>query len=307
MKQNLGNQRDWIWHGWHIHYTFQRVAKEHKSVDIPILLLHGFGASLGHWRHNIPVLSQHHTVYALDLLGFGASQKVYTNYGVPLWSELVYDFWNTFIAQPCILIGNSIGSLIALNTVVEYPMIAKGLVMLSLPDICARQKLIPPKIQPLINTLENLFASPLLIRLIFYLVRQPSIIRRSLKLAYIDHTNVDDQLVNIISLPPRDQGAVRALIALTKSVSNFSLSATELLQQVNIPILLLWGKGDRLIPPTLATKFSQINPKIELKLLDNLGHCLHDENPNLFHQLLFQWWFYQECYVNVSKVTERNL
>ncbi|BAQ61204.1 possible alpha/beta hydrolase superfamily [Geminocystis sp. NIES-3708] len=289
MNENIGNQRDWIWHGWHIRYTFKRVALENKFSDIPIILLHGFGASLGHWRHNIPVLSQHHTVYALDLLGFGASKKAYTNYGVELWSELVYDFWNTFITQPCIILGNSIGSLIALNTVVEYPLIAKGLVMLSLPDISARQKLIPPKIQPFVNTLENLVASPFLIRLIFYLVRQPSIIRRSLKFAYIDHTNVDDELVNIISLPPHDRGAARALIALSKSVSNFSLSTSELLKQINIPILLLWGKSDRLIPPTSAKELVKINPKIELQLLDNLGHCLHDENPDLFHQLLLKW------------------
>lgn len=287
--KNLGNQRDWIWHGWHIRYSFQRVVKENTLCDIPIILLHGFGASLGHWRHNISILSQHHTVYALDLLGFGASKKAYTNYGVELWSQLVYDFWNTFICQPCIIIGNSIGSLIALNTVAQYPIIAKGLVMLSLPDISARQKLIPPIIQPLVNTIENLVASPLLIRLIFYFVRQPSIIRRSLKLAYIDHTNVDDELVNIICLPPCDRGAPRALISLSKSVTNFSVSSSQLLKQVHLPILLLWGKSDRLIPPILAEELAQINSHIELQLLDNIGHCLHDENPQLFHQLFFQW------------------
>lgn len=54
-------------------------------------------------------------------------------------------------------------------------------------------------------------------------------------------------------------------------------------------MLLLWGKGDRLTPPTLAAELAQINPQIELKLLENLGHCLHDENPQLFHQLLLQW------------------
>ena len=284
-----GNERDWIWHGWHIHYSFQRVVLENKSKDIPIILLHGFGASLGHWRHNIPVLSQNHTVYAIDLLGFGASKKAYTNYGIELWSQLVYDFWNVFINKPCIIIGNSIGSLIALNTVAKYPIIAKGLVMLSLPDIAARQKLIPAKIFPLIKTIENLVASPILIRLIFLVARQPNIIRRCLKVAYINHTNVDDELVNIISLPPQDNGAARALIALTKSVSDFSLSAEELLKKINIPILLLWGKSDKLIPPTLAEELAKTNPKIELKLLDNLGHCLHDESPDLFHQLLAQW------------------
>ncbi|MGI0483484.1 alpha/beta fold hydrolase [Geminocystis sp. CENA526] len=284
-----GNERDWIWRGWHIHYSFERVATENELTDIPIILLHGFGASLAHWRHNIPVLSQYHTVYALDLLGFGASKKVYGNYGIDLWTELVADFWHTFIDKPCIIIGNSIGSLIALNTVAQYPHIATKLVMISLPDISARQKMIPSALQPLVKTLENLVASPLLIRLIFYIVRQPNIIRRSLKVAYIDHSNVDDELINIISRPPLDRGSARALIALSKTMGDFSTSLEELLKRVDIPILLLWGKLDRLIPPTQAQKLAQINPNIELKLLDNLGHCLHDESPQLFNQIVLNF------------------
>jgi haloalkane dehalogenase len=284
-----GNERDWIWRGWHIHYSFERVASENQSRDIPIILLHGFGASLGHWRHNIFVLSQYHTVYALDLLGFGASKKAYTNYGIDLWTQLVADFWHCFINQPCIIIGNSIGSLIALNTVVKYPDIATKLVMLSLPDISARDKLIPPMIQPLVKTLENLVASPLLIRLIFYIARQPNIIRRSLKVAYINHTNVDDELVNFITSATLDRGSARALIALTKSMGNFSTSVEELLKKVDIPMLLLWGKLDRLIPPIQAEKLAQINPKIELQLLDNLGHCIHDESPDLFNNIVLNY------------------
>lgn len=283
-----GNERDWIWRGWHIHYSFERVAPS-PLTDIPIILLHGFGASLAHWRHNIPVLSQYHTVYALDLLGFGASKKVYTHYGIDLWTELVADFWHTFIDKPCIIIGNSIGSLIALNTVAQYPHIATKLVMISLPDVSARQNMIPSALQPLVKTLENLVASPLLIRLIFYIVRQPNIIRRSLKVAYIDHTNVDDELINIISRPPLDRASARALIALSKTMGDFSTSLEELLKRVNIPILLLWGKLDRLIPPTQAQKLAQINPNIELKLLDNLGHCLHDESPQLFNQIVLNF------------------
>ncbi|WP_017295381.1 alpha/beta fold hydrolase [Geminocystis herdmanii] len=284
-----GNERDWMWRGWHIHYSFARVASENQSRDIPIILLHGFGASLGHWRHNTSVLSQYHTVYALDLLGFGSSKKAYTNYGIELWTELVADFWHTFINQPCIIIGNSIGSLIALNTVAQNPHIATKLVMVSLPDVSSRQKMIPSALQPLVKTLENLVASPLLIRLLFYVVRQPNIIRRSLKVAYIDHTNVDDELVNFISSPTFDRGSARALIALSKTMGDFSTSVEELLKRVDIPMLLLWGKLDRLIPPIQAEKLAQINPNIELQLLDNLGHCIHDESPELFNNIVLNF------------------
>ena len=286
----VGHQRDWMWQGWHIHYSFYRPRSNlAHSNDLPIILLHGFGVSLKHWRHNITLLSQHHPVYALDLLGFGNSQKAYTRYGIDLWAELVHDFWSHFIDQPCIIIGNSIGSLIALNTVVKYPQIAKGLVMLSLPDIAARQKLIPSTLRPLVITLQRIVANPLLIRLLFYLARKPSIISRSLKTAYINHEHLDDELVDLIIQPTHDQGAARALIALTKYMGHFSISVSELLTQVNIPMLLIWGKRDRLIPPYSASKWAQVNSLIELKLLNNIGHCPHDEAPEIFHNILEEW------------------
>ncbi len=289
--KSKGNERDWNWHGWSIRYSFCRVKPENRHQDIPIILLHGFGASVGHWRKNIPVLSEYNSVYALDLLGFGASTKAYANYDVELWAELVYDFWSTFIRQPVILIGNSIGSLIALVATVKYPQITSGLVMLSLPDLSAREKMIPKAIQPLVRGLENLVASPWLIRIIFNFVKQPSVIRKWLKVAYVDDTAIDDELVEIIATPPQDKGAARTLIALSKSVnrSEFSTSATELLQQVNIPMLLIWGKCDRFIPPIFASQLAQANPLIELKLLDNVGHCPHDECPDLLNNLLLEW------------------
>jgi len=163
--------------------------------------------------------------------------------------------------------------------------------MLSLTDLSARQKMLPKFVLPLVKTLETIVASPLLIRIIFLVARRPGVIRKWLGVAYVDKTSVDDELVDIIATPPQDKGAARTLIALSKSVnqSDFSLSARELLGQVNIPMLLLWGKGDRFIPPTIAPQLATVNPLITLNLLDDLGHCLHDEKPDLFHQILFDW------------------
>ncbi|MBE9223659.1 alpha/beta fold hydrolase [Cyanobacterium stanieri LEGE 03274] len=288
-KEKTGNQRDWHWRGWKIRYSYTN--SEDKNNYPPIILLHGFGASIGHWRHNIPILKQHYRVYALDLLGFGASRKAYTNYDVTLWAQLVYDFWRTFINVPVIIIGNSIGSLIGLYATVQYPTMVDKLVMLSLPDLSARQKMLPKLLLPVVKTLESIVASPLLIRLIFLIARRPMVIRKWLGVAYVDKTWLDDELVNIIATPPQDKGAARTLIALSKSVnqSDFSLSARDLLGQVTIPMLLLWGKGDRFIPPTIAPQLARVNPLITLHLLDGLGHCLHDEKPDLFHQILFDW------------------
>lgn len=289
--QNHLNLRSWIWRGWQINYTFQRVANNYQGVDIPIILLHGFGASIGHWRKNIPVLSEKHTVYALDLLGFGASQKVYTSYQVDLWASQIYDFWRSFINTPVILIGNSIGSLIALELAVNYPEMATGLVMLTLPDINQKQAMIPKFLRPVVTTIENVIANPWLIRIIFYYVRNPKIIRNALKFAYVDQSAVTDELVEIICQPTEDKGAARTLIALTKSSNKakFSPSVKSLLKQLEIPTLLLWGDGDRLIPSMAIPKLVKKKANINLQLLKERGHCIHDESPNQFHQIFWQW------------------
>jgi pimeloyl-ACP methyl ester carboxylesterase len=132
-QERIGNQRDWVWRGWQTRYTYIRPGQNHQKAT-PLILLHGFGASIGHWRHNLEVLGTQHTVYALDMLGFGASEKAPANYSVQLWVEQVYDFWKTFIRQPVVLIGNSTGSLISLAAAATHPDMVEGVVMMSLPD-----------------------------------------------------------------------------------------------------------------------------------------------------------------------------
>ncbi|MCS6815157.1 MAG: hypothetical protein NZ772_16505, partial [Cyanobacteria bacterium] len=86
----LGHQRDWVWRGWQVRYAFR--PAESDDCGVPMLLLHGFGASIGHWQHNVSAFSQHHSVYALDLVGFGASEKSTTTYNTDIWTAQVYEF-----------------------------------------------------------------------------------------------------------------------------------------------------------------------------------------------------------------------
>ncbi|MGL5074836.1 MAG: alpha/beta fold hydrolase, partial [Waterburya sp.] len=107
--ERVGYQRDWVWRGWQTRYSFLRAKKRPSSnQQPPIIFIHGFGASIEHWRYNLPVIAQQYNVYALDLLGFGASRKADVEYSAALWTEQLHDFWETFIGIPVILVGNSI-------------------------------------------------------------------------------------------------------------------------------------------------------------------------------------------------------
>ncbi|ELR99700.1 alpha/beta fold hydrolase [Gloeocapsa sp. PCC 73106] len=287
--ERIGHQRDWVWRGWQTRYTYLRARAD--SHEPPLIFLHGFGAAIEHWRHNLPVLSENHSVYALDLLGFGGSRKADTNYTIDLWVEQLHDFWATFIGQPVILVGNSIGSLICLMAAARYPEMADRLVMLTLPDISIRQEIISPWLLPLITGLENLVASPPLLIGLFRIVRSPAVLKRWLGLAYYNQEKITPELVEIIAAPPQDIGATQAFLRLFQSLRKpeFSEPVVPILTEMNIPMLLIWGKKDRIIPPLMAKLLAELNPCIDLIELENVGHCPHDECPEEFNQILTNW------------------
>jgi pimeloyl-ACP methyl ester carboxylesterase len=239
----------------------------------------------------MPALSQHHRVYALDLLGFGASRKVFTRLSVDLWVQQIRDFWQTFIREPVVLVGNSLGSLVALAAAGTYSEMVQGLAMINLPDVSRRQKTIPKILQPLVRSWEHLFTTPLLIKPLFLLLRRPQVIRRWVSIAYYDQKAVTDELVAIIANPPQDEAAARAFCALCQTVNQpqFAPSAEAILSKLEIPLLLVWGCQDRMVPASLAPVLAGVNPLIELVMLEQAGHCPHDECPERFNPVLLTW------------------
>jgi pimeloyl-ACP methyl ester carboxylesterase len=289
-NQRVGNQRDWVWRGWQTRYTYIRPI-ENNQESTPLILLHGFGASIGHWRHNLEILGEKHTVYALDMLGWGASEKASANYSVNLWVEQVYDFWKTFIRQPVILVGNSLGSLVCLAAAAAHPDMVQGVVMMSLPDPTLEQEAIPPALRPLVMAIKNFVASPVLLKPLFNFVRQPNVLRRWAAIAYANPEAVTDELIDIIAGPPQDRGSVRAFIALFKASiqADYSPNVKAVLPNITIPMLLIWGKKDRFVPPALASKFAQYNQNLELLDLEDVGHCPHDESPEQVNRAILDW------------------
>ncbi len=284
----IGRQRDWLWRGWQLRYSYQHPD---QATACPLLLLHGFGAAIEHWRHNIPILSEQRSVYALDLLGFGASRKADIDYSVSLWAEQVRDFWATSIGEPVVLVGNSLGSLVAATAAARYPELACGLVMLNLPDVSLRQAAIPARARALVTSLENAIAAPPLLRLLFRVLRLRPVLRRWAHFAYEEQTAVTEELIEILARPPRDAGAADAFCALSRAARQpeFAPAMRSLLADLAIPMLLVWGERDRMVPFSLARYYQDCNPQLTFVPLPGRGHCPHDEAPDEFNALLLGW------------------
>ncbi|MBE8992963.1 alpha/beta fold hydrolase [Microcystis aeruginosa] len=289
--ERIGYQRDWVWRGWQIRYSFMPAKNPQDADNPPLILLHGFGAAIEHWRHNIPILSQNHRVYAVDLLGFGGSRKVQVPYTVNLWVEQIHDFWQTFINRPVVLVGNSIGSLVSMALGGKYPEMVAGLVMLSLPDVSRRREMIADWLLNIVTPIENFFTSPWLLKPIFYYLRRPQVLKKWTAIAYEDKKAVSDELVQIIAAPTLDEGAAESFISLAQAVNHpeYCPPAKLILPRLEIPILLCWGKQDRMVPVQLAQGFVSLNPRIQYVEFDWAGHCLQDECPDRFNPILLEW------------------
>nr|WP_238718287.1 alpha/beta fold hydrolase [Petrachloros mirabilis] len=298
-QAELGHQRNWIWRGWPVRYTyFGAIA---PSPAPPMLFLHGFGASIGHWRHNLKVFGQDRPVYGLDLLGFGASAKAYARYGTDFWVEQVHDFWQAVIRRPVVLVGNSLGSSVSLGVAARHPEIMAGLVMINLPDVSVIDLGVPPGLKALLRPvaaiaklplriLQGIATSPPLFSPFFYGLRHPRMIRLWARQAYASPEALTPELLAILTRPAYEAGAGRALAAMVRAPKpSPELLARTALPRIQHPVLLMWGEKDSMVPPTLATQFQTLSERIQLVMLTDAGHCPHDECPDPVNAQIQQW------------------
>ena len=267
-----------------------------------VLLIHGFGANTNHWRFNQPVLAELLPTYAIDLLGFGRSDQprarlkdepVSTNavhYGFDLWGQQVADFCDAVVQRPVLLVGNSIGGVVALRAAQLLGERCCGVVLID----CA-QRLMDDKqlatqpawmawIRPLLKTMvrQRWLSSAL-----FRNAAKPGVIRSVLKEAYPTGANVDDDLVDLLLQPTQREGADEAFRGFINLFDDYL--APQLMQDLKIPIDLIWGEKDPWEPLEEAEKWVEKLSCIQsFTIIKDAGHCPHDENPDPVNSILIK-------------------
>ena len=278
----------WSYAGHPVH----AIAAAPADPDGPaILLVHGFGASTDHWRHNIPVLAQRHEVHAIDLLGFGRSAKpAELAYGGPLWRDQLAAYVSERIGRPTVLVGNSLGGFSALAAGAALGDQAAGVVLLNAAGPFSDEQA-PPKGWGAITrqTIAGaLLKSPVLQRLLFENLRRPATIRRTLNQVYVDKTNVDEALVEAIRRPSLDPGAFGVFRTVFDIPRGQPLD--ELFAQLTCPLLLLWGIRDPWINAVgRRAAFQRHAPAGTREVVLEAGHCPHDEVPDQVNAALLDW------------------
>ena len=235
------------------------------SGGIPILLIHGFDSSLLEFRRLLPILARQQSTWAVDLLGFGFTQR---NLKIPLNPENIkthlYYFWQKKIEQPAIVVGASMGGAAALDFTLTYPEAVAKLVLLDSAGL-AKQPAIGKFMFPPFDTFATEF------------LRHPKIRQSISRAAYFDKSfaSLDAQACAALHLKCSDWN--RSLVAFTKSggYGSFANKISEIKQQT----LIVWGKQDKILGTKDAAKFERAIPNSKLVWIDNCGHVPHLEQP----------------------------
>ena len=235
------------------------------SGGTPILLIHGFDSSLLEFRRLVPILAAQQSTYAVDLLGFGFTQR---NLQIPLSPDNItthlYHFWQTIIKQPVILAGASMGGAAAIDFTLTYPQAVQKLVLIDSAGL-AKQPAIGKFMFPPIDTLATEF------------LRNPKIRQSISRAAYFDKSfaSLDAQACAALHLKCPDWN--KSLIAFTKSGGYGSF--IDRLSQIQQQTLIIWGKQDKILGTKDAAKFARAIANSKLVWIDNCGHVPHLEQP----------------------------
>jgi len=268
----------------------------------------------------MPALAAQADVIAIDLLGFGASDKPRSRladepnqpgavlYCFDLWARQVADAAISLFGlgeatsseRPALLrpelhlIGNSIGGMVALTA--ARLLVREGIPPQQVILIDCAQRSLDDKRAAELPGLERV-SRPLLKQLVrqrwviaplFRLLAQPGFIRRVLRKAYPSGAHIDDELIALLHRPSTDPGATESFRGFVNLFSDYL--APELLADLAVPVRLLWGEDDPWEDPKEARRWANTFPCIqELQVLNGLGHCPQDEDPERVNPILLEW------------------
>ena len=294
---NAKKSQNWKWKNWEISWS---LSSKNATDSINILLVHGFGASKGHWRHNQDFLSNFYNCHSIDLLGFGESSQPSAlldyepyrensiKYSFDLWGNQIAAFCSEVIKGPVYLVGNSIGGVVALKAAEILRDNCKGVILID----CAQRTMDDKRLKKsniLMNLLRPILKTLVRQRVVsntlFERAANPKIIRQILNKAYPSGKNIDEELIEILYKPSQRKNSKEAFRGFINLFDDYL--ATDLFGQVDASIQLIWGEKDPWESLFEAQEWKNKYKNIKrLDVIKNAGHCPHDENPKETNDLI---------------------
>lgn len=247
----------------------------------PLLLLHGLGTGSITWALNIEPLSQKYTVYALDAPGLGDSDKPNVDYNAETGALFVKKFIEALGIEHVSLAGCSMGGMIALKAALDFPNIVNNLILVDAAGLGKN-----------VTWLIRVLSIPVIGDIL-----DNSSLRRTrsyLKSVFYNQKLVQNGILQEIHRTRNLPGAREAALKMIRGTVGLKgihkkWIMTERLKGLNMPVLIIWGSQDKIIPVQHAYNAVYESPTTKLCVFDQCGHWPQMEKSAEFNALVLDF------------------
>ena len=276
-----GTARFFLWKHGRIFYKESGLDKP----GLPIVFVHGIGAGSSSfmWRKNFDVLSQNFRVYALDLLGFGFSDKpAAAPYSANLYVELISDFIRD-IGGRANIVASSLGAAYAVRVADEHPELVNALIL----NAPAGYSTLNTRPGMTGAAFYGLLQSPVLGTSFYNVMASERSIREyATKTLFYDYKRVTDRLVAQLYATSHQAGAQYAIAAFLSGYLNTDMA--PVFARLEQPVVLVWGKQDVSAPVAKAVELLELNANARLEVFDFCRMMPEQEYPEKFNALVLE-------------------
>ena len=245
-----------------------------------ILLIHGFGASVEIWQHNIESLAKLYRVYAIDLVGFGRSDKPEGPYTISMMTEFVDAFMKATGIDKASFVGLSLGGGISLQYALQYPQRVEKLVLVDSAGL-GRELIFSMRLMSL-PIIGELMTKPS--RKMAYLFFKPAVLNSKILKGEFTET-----YYRLFSLPGAQQAmlkVLRSLCTIFGPRQDALHNTMSNLHKITASTLIVWGKQDAVLPLEQAYFAKERIPNSQLYVFDQCGHMPNFEKPEEFNSVV---------------------
>jgi pimeloyl-ACP methyl ester carboxylesterase len=248
-----------------------------------VILVHGLACSAEFWQYNLAPLAAEHRVYALDLPGFGLSDKELGEFSLEYASSFLRRFMDALGIERATLVGNSMGGVLCAQLAMESPQRLDGLILVGSAGFGR-------DLTPFLRLWSLTLVGDLVFRL--YQTVFPTL----KTWVFSDPNSIGEEWLKGAAAMLRRPGVRENTLKVARVGLNLHGQREELfrdlhsgLGSVTVPTLIIWGDRDVAVPVSHAYTAQTLIPNSELRIMKRCGHTPQVERPEEFNELVLEF------------------
>lgn len=252
-----------------------------KGEGKPVILIHGFLYHTVMWKKSIDDLAKRFKVYAVDLWGWGYSERLKENeYSFERYGKQIVGFMDALKIDKASLVGQSMGGGISVYVAAHFPERVDRLI------------LVDPAVIPYPMTTTAIIYQLPFVGEFLNALPGDGLMKKNIKTVwFFDPQKVTDDYAEEVIRPLRIKGTNSGSMYILRQVLKepYVQEEAQKLATFNKPILLIHGREDKAVPLDRSQQLNALWKGSQLVIFEKAGHTPHEEHPEKFNQLALEF------------------